>query len=211
LKEITMKNALKTLRVALASTALISVFAPTAQAEDFSLTFNGNITAVTCTIGLYTAATGGAATNQLILPNVPVTTLNGAPGTVAGTTAFYVGVPAGCASTGVGLTTFNTGFSSPTQAGGRANNTGTATGLTVDLTSTPAAGLRSIVLGANPPASSAAATNQTGLAAVTLGNRQAFAARYYKTVALATDVTAGTVVSGIVATGYYPCYKPSFF
>jgi len=199
-----MKNSLKTLRIALASTALISVFAPNAQAEDLTFPFTGNIAAVTCTIGLYASATSTTLITGLALPNVPVATINGAVGTVAGSTAFYVGVPTGCATSGPGLTTFNTGFSALDVTAGKVTPGGTASGVTVDLTSTPAAGLRSLTLAITPPATSAAATVQTGLAAVTLANRQAFAARYYKTAATGTNVTAGTLTASIVLTGYYP-------
>ena len=201
-----MKNSLKTLRVALASTALISVFAPNAQAEDLTFPFSGNIVNTTCTIGLYATNTSTALLTQITLPNVPLATINGALGTVAGSTAFFVGVPTGCATSGPGLTTFNTGFSAVNVTNGKVtpNTSSTASGVTIDLTSGTGTSFRSLTLTATPPASSTAATTQTGQTAVTLASRQAFAARYYKTAATGTNATAGTLTASIVLTGYYP-------
>ena len=198
-----MKNSLKTLRVALASTALISVFAPNAQAENLTFPFTGNVVSITCTIGVYATNASTTPLTTLALPNVALDTINGNVGTVAGSTAFFVGVPSGCA-TSSGGTTFNTGFSALAVTNGKVTPGGSATGVTVDLTSTPTGGLRSLSLTTSPPASSALATTQTGLAAVTLANRQAFAARYYKTAATGTSVTAGNLTASIIATGYYP-------
>ena len=200
-----MKNSLKTLRIALASTALISVFAPNAQAQT-TLRFESNVTGVICTPGMYSAATGGTLNNTLIVTDATLAAINGDQGKTANSTTFYVGVPNGCYGGGTVGTTFNTGFHATSVSGGRAQNAGTATGVTFDLTSLGGSGgsLRSIVLTTTAPANSAAATTQTGLQPATLAERQTFAIRLYKTAATGTLVQPGTVVSNIVATGYYP-------
>jgi len=200
-----MKNSLKTLRIALASTALISVFAPNAQAENQALTFTGGVTNVACTIGVYSAASGGTLNNSPTIGAVTTTAINGNAGNTAGSTAFYVGVPSGCATGGTN-NTFNTGFSATGAVNDRAPNSGDATGVTFDLTSLGGAGgtLKSLVLTGTPPTTSALATTQTGLNPTGVANRQAFAIRYYKTAATGTNVVAGTVVANITATGYYP-------
>jgi len=201
LKAITMKSSLKTLRIALASTALISVFAPNAQAEDFQ--FSGSVTAVACSLGVYSSTAGGSPNNSVSINPVSLTAINGTSGS-AGSTAFYVGVPSGCATGGTNGT-FNTGFSAlNASTNKKAPNTGDATGVTFDITTGSGTGLKSLEVTATPPANSAAATQQTGLSATGVANRQAFAIRYLKTAGTGVSVTAGTVVSTFVATGFYP-------
>ena len=185
-----MKNSLKTLRIALASTALISVFAPNAQAQT-DLKFQTSVTGTLCTPGMYTATSGGTANNTLIVTDVTVAEINGDQGKTAGQTAFYVGVPSSCYGGGTTNTSFNIGFHA------------TATGVTFDLISTGTTG-KAIVLTTTAPASSTAATQQTGLQPALFANRQTYAIRLIKTAATGTFVQPGTVVSNILATGYYP-------
>ena len=202
LKEIMMKNSLKTLRIALASTALISVFAPNAQAQT-DLKFQTNVTGTLCTPGMYTATSGGTANNTLVVTDVTLADINGDQGKTAGQTAFYVGVPSSCYGGGTTNTSFNIGFHATAVSGGRALNSGNATGVTFDLISTGTTG-KAIVLTTTAPASSTAATQQTGLQPALFANRQTYAIRLIKTAATGTFVQPGTVISNILATGYYP-------
>ena len=202
-----MKNSLKTLRIALVSTAILATFSASARAETF--TFSGNVAAATCTLGIYTAAAGTVASLAFTVPDISLagnpTFTNGGAGATAGATTFFIKVPATCATGGT-TGKFNVGLSAANLTGNRAANTGTATNVLFDFSSQATAVTQagSVVLTVTAPTSSAAATTQTGWGDVLTTGNQSFNVRYYKTTATATAPTAGTVVATITATAFYP-------
>lgn len=80
---------MKKLNIAYAAVALAMAFGQQAMAGDGTITFNGKVTDVTCTV----AATGPAGTSTVTLPTVSATALSGDTAT-AGATPFTISLSA---------------------------------------------------------------------------------------------------------------------
>ncbi|CAM1000202.1 Fimbrial protein [Rhodanobacter sp. Root179] len=169
----------------LLSSALVAVmaavaFAPSAQATDGTINFTGAVTGSTCTVQINGAA--GPAT--VTLPTVSTTALS-ASGATAGQTAFKINL-SGCAGSPTATKASTFFENGPTvNAAGRLANTGTATGVDVQLVNSD----NSVIT-----AGSAAPTTGAGVATITANAATLnYYARYYATAA----ATAGTVASSV--------------
>jgi len=203
-----MKNSLKTLRIALVSTAIFSVFSGNAQAEN--LTFSGNIVPLACTLGIYKTPVDTVPSLDFKVPDATLTPgtnpVSGGVGATFGAVTFYIKVPPTCVSVGT-TGKFNVGLSATTAVNGRVPNGGTATNVQFDFVSQANATTQAafVNLPVAPPANSAAATAQTGWGELpTATGVHSFNVRYYKTTGVNIPVTAGTVTAQIVATAFYP-------
>lgn len=160
---------------------LATLLATGAQASDGTITFNGTITASTCTVS--------NASQSVQLPQVSASTLNGS-GKTAGATQFAINVT-GCSA---GVTSANTFFeSSPNvnATGGRLKNTGTA-GSNVEI---------EILNATGTAVNLAATTGSQGIVSVPVtasAATQLFTARYYATGIAAAGTVASTVTYSMV-------------
>ncbi|WP_199052442.1 fimbrial protein [Aquitalea sp. ASV15] len=173
-----------------ASTALLLAgLAAQAQAADGTITFNGNVTAQSCTP---TVVGGGAANATVTLPTVSAKSLASA-GVTAGTTQFSIALSDCSAAATQAATWFEAG-SNVDPASGRLINTGTAS--KVDVALYNSTGTTPIAVGQGNGTLGSSGT------AVPITNKTAtmnFNARYYATGA----ATAGTVVASVNYTIQY--------
>ena len=163
----------------LASLLAVSSLAPLAAfASDGTITFNGSVTAQTCTIN------GGVPTFTKILPQVSANTLNAAAAR-AGTTNFSIALTACTPAIGGARVFFEAG-PGVDAVSGRLNNTGSATNVQVELLNATGG---SIVAGA------AAGSQNSGNFTPIIGGAATlnYAAQYYATAA----ATAGTVAASV--------------
>lgn len=162
-----MKMKVLLLTTAIAATGL---FAASASAADGTITFNGSITASTCSIN------SGSPSFTVTMPTVG-TTAFAAAGDYAGRTPFAISL-SGCGSL---TNTVNAYFEpgSTVNAAGRLNNTGAATGVDLQLLN---ASMGSIDL--NTQAGTSTATISAGAATLN------YYVQYY--------ATTGTVGAGAV-------------
>lgn len=159
----------------------IAAFAPqAANATDGTINFTGAVTGSTCVVKINGAA--GPAT--VTLPTVSTTALSAA-GATAGQTAFAINL-SGCAGSPTATkasTFFENGPN--VNAAGRLANTGTATGVDVQLVNSD----NSVIT-----AGSAAPTSGAGVATITASAATLnYYARYYATAA----ATPGSVASSV--------------
>jgi major type 1 subunit fimbrin (pilin) len=167
----------------------VAAFAPqTAHAVDGTITFNGKITASTCTIN----APGGASF-AVTLPTVATTALS-TVGAVAGTTPFALTLTACTFATAGNVSTYFEPSAANILADGNLKNTATSNGVEVRLlnsTSTPLA--LNGVSGSQNASTAAVTTSSTG---ATLN----YFAQYFA----ASAVTAGTVTAQVTYSVTYP-------
>lgn len=178
----------------LLTSALVAAFgaaalAPqAARASDGTITFNGKVTASTCTIGV----NGGGASNGVTLPTVATSALSAA-GTVAAATPFSVTLTACTFGTAgnVGLY-FEPGAN--TMADGNLKNTAATNNVEIQLLN----GTQGVMT-----LNSASGSQNGTTAAVTTTATSAtlnYYAQYYATAA----ATAGTVASTVTYSVVYP-------
>jgi major type 1 subunit fimbrin (pilin) len=156
----------------------ISPSAFAASVESGTVTFTGSLTASTCTISALTQ-------NQTVtLPTLPITQFSNTPvGSFAGAKSFSFTLT-GCGTATKATASFDVSPQLDTTTGALIN-TGTATGIEVQLVNDP--DLTAITIGAQTSyAESAAITS----GAATLN----YAARYYQS---ATSVSAGSVSTSV--------------
>ena len=196
-----MKNLTKTL---LASAAL-SLAAGSAFAQS-TLSVTGATKAATCALGAYLATAPNTAVTTFALPDISTAALGTTVGPInaANYTKEFLIKPtlSTCISSGTGGT-FNASFSATNTDANvptRARNTGTATGITVDLVQTASA---STGTGLSIPTTPTTGALQHGLAnqPIATGTGLAFTARYYKTLATASSV--GTVSTSFTVNNEY--------
>ncbi|PXX44662.1 fimbrial protein [Aquitalea magnusonii] len=172
-----------------ASTALLLAgLAAQAQAADGTITFNGNVTAQSCT----PTVAGGTANGTVTLPTVSAKSLASA-GVTAGTTQFSIAL-SGCSAAATQAATWFEAGSNVDPASGRLINTGTAT--KVDVALYNSTGTTPIAVGQGNGSLGSSGT------AVPITNNAAtmnFNARYYATGA----ATAGSVVASVNYTIQY--------
>ena len=111
----------------LAAVTAATVIAATAQASDGVITFNGAITATTCSI-----ATGGNGSFTVNLPTVQTTAFSG-PGKTAGNTGFTIDLANCTPNSGNVRAFFEMGPTVDTTTNGLLNSNGTATNVEVQL------------------------------------------------------------------------------
>ena len=164
----------------------IAAFAPqTASATDGTITFNGTVTAGTCS-----TITAGTA-NVVTLPTVSTTTLNAA-GATAGSTLFNI-VVSGCSGGTPAIASVATNFEvgSGVNAAGRIINTGAAgtaaTGVDLQLTDINGTAIN---IGSSSPS--------TPVALASGGATMPFYVRYYATAAATAGAVKGTVAYSVV-------------
>lgn len=163
-----------------ATLAVLAVLSCSSYAVDGTVTVSGTVTNTTCTVT--------PSSTTVTLPTVSKTSL-GSIGATAGTTAWSVAVSA-CS----GASTMTTYFepASTTNGNGRLLNSGTATGVDVQML-TSAFGVINLAAGAGSQGVSSTAV-------VSNAATQSFYIRYYATSA---SVTAGTFVGGFTFTMIY--------
>ncbi|TDS83341.1 major type 1 subunit fimbrin (pilin) [Rahnella sp. BIGb0236] len=187
---------MKKLNIAFAATTLALILGQQAYAADGTITFNGEVTDVTCTV-----SAGTGADTTIKLPTVAVSAFGSLANTTAGATPFAISLT-GCASTAGALAQpksvavyFEPG--SNVNANGRLNNTVTTGGATnVDIALYQAsANTTPLVLGKIP---SAGYSTISSTAPATTMN---FLAKYYSTD---VAVTSGLVSSNVTYSIVYP-------
>jgi major type 1 subunit fimbrin (pilin) len=165
-------------------------FAPqSAHASDGTITFNGKVTASTCTVGV----NGGGASNGVTLPTVSTSALNGA-GKVAATTPFSVDL-SGCTFGTAGNVSLYFEPGPNTQADGNLKNTAANNGVEIQLLNN-AQGVMALNKAAGDQNGSTAAVT-TSATSATLN----YYAQYY---ASAATVNAGAVTSTVTYSVVYP-------
>ncbi|MBA4707805.1 fimbrial protein [Aquitalea aquatica] len=183
-----MKKLLTTASAAL----LLAGIATQAQAYDGSITFTGNISAVTCTI----TAAGGTTTGSVTLPTVAASSLPAADKT-AGSTQFSIALT-NCTGGAPAPTQAATWFeaSSDVTAAGRLKNTGGATGVDVAIYNPNNTDTNFIKIGQGN-----GSLGSSGIAVPISGGNatMTYTARYYSTAA----VVPGTVVAKVNYTIQY--------
>ncbi len=104
-------------------------FAHTAMASDGTITFNGKITANTCTVKLDNNGTG---TGSVTLPTISINALP-SNNSVAGTTQFKINL-SGCSITeGASVSTYFEPGATVNAAGRLSNSTGSSSGIDIQL------------------------------------------------------------------------------
>jgi major type 1 subunit fimbrin (pilin) len=173
-----------------ASLGALALAPQAAHASDGTITFNGKVTASTCTIGV----NGGGASNGVTLPTVATSALNGSIGKVAAATPFSVSLSACTFGTAgnVGLY-FEPGPT--TQADGNLKNTATPNGVEIQLLNNTQG-----VMALN----NAAGAQNGSTAAVTTTSTSATLNYYAQYYASAATVNAGTVTSTVTYSVIYP-------
>lgn len=180
----------------LLTSALVAAFgaaalAPqVARASDGTITFNGKVTASTCTIGV----NGGGASNGVTLPTVATSALSGSIGKVAAATPFSVKLTA-CTFAPAGTVGLYFEPGPNTLADGNLKNTAASNGVEIQLLN----GTQGVMTLNSAPGSQngSTATVATGDTSATLN----YYAQYY---ASAATVTAGTVTSTVTYSVVYP-------
>lgn len=154
----------------------------TAAASDGTITFNGQITSVTCNI----SGNGGGSSFTVTLPTVSTGAL-GAAGVTAGRTPFNIVLSgASCTNGAVASTYFEPGATVDSATGKLKNSTGTATNVQLGLLNGDAT---AIVLGA-PQASQNSKS-------VTIASNTGTLNYFVEYVATGGAATAGTVGSTV--------------
>ncbi len=158
-----------------------AAFAPQAKAVDGTININGTITGSTCTVKI----NGAASPATIVLPTVSTTALSAANAT-AGQTAFAINLSAcgGVPTATKASTFFENGPN--VNAAGRLANSGTATGVDVQLVNSD----NSAITVGSPAPSAGAGVATIAANAATLN----YFARYYATAA----ATAGTVSTSVL-------------
>jgi len=173
------------------SAALIAGFsafgANQALAADGTITFNGQISAVTCTI--HGGTPGGGNNFTVTLPTVQTTAFNGGVGTVAGATpyAIYVGGTgeAGCTDGTVVSVHYEPTSPQVDPTTGNLNVTGGAAGVQMQVLN---GADKSVINLASAPDS----------APQTIANNQATLPFFAQYISTAASVTAGTANSSVL-------------
>lgn len=189
---------MKKLNIAYAAVVMAMAFGQQAMASDGTITFNGEVTDVTCTVSA--GGTGGDAT--VILPTVGVNAFGAAPDKTAGAKPFSISL-SGCSSASGELATaknvavyFEQGAN--VNANGRLKNTAVSGAQNVDIAIYRASDETTpLMLGKVP----AAGTGYSTISAATPTTTMDFLAKYYSTTAA---VTAGLVTSSVTYSIVYP-------
>ena len=180
---------MKKLLTTASATLLLAGIATQAQASDGSITFNGQVSAVTCTINAGSGGTNGTVT----LPIVAKSSLATISAT-AGTTQFSINLT-GCTGLGTApnnLTKAAAWFenSSDVNSSGRLINTATGGAANVEIALYNLTSSTPIVIGAsNGPGTSGAAFPIDANGAATLN----YQAKYYATGAAGAGTVTGKV------------------
>lgn len=172
----------------IASALALGSIATQAFAADGTISFNGTVSAQTCTIG----AAGGTNNATVTLPTVAATSL-ATPNATAGTTQFSIKLT-GCTGPATEAAVWFESGSNVNAATGRLINTGTASNVDVALYNTGSVTPISVGQGSGAIGSSGAAFPITSNTAT-----MNYQAKYYATGA----ATAGTVVASVNYTIQY--------
>lgn len=179
---------MKKLLTTASATLLLAGLASQAQAFDGTITFTGNISAQTCTVGAAGSTTNGTVT----LPTISTKALSAANDTAAAT-QFSIKLSA-CSGTATQAAAWFESGTNVDPASGRLKNTGTATGVDVALYNTTSNTPIAIGQGDGSIGSSGAAFPITAGAATMY-----YQARYYATA----PVTTGTISASVNYTIQY--------
>lgn len=150
-----MHNIFKTTALAVAVTLGCSSSA--FSADGGTITFNGNVTDVTCEASVDGVGSGDGVVN---LPNVNVSQL-ASQGATAGETPFTIDV-ADCTALGAGTVTAFFQSGSNVDASGYLNNTGSATGVGIKLMTGTGTNLTDIEVGSATQAQATALNSNGG-------------------------------------------------
>lgn len=187
---------MKKLNIAYAAVVMAMAFGQQAMASDGTITFNGEVTDVTCTVSA--GGTGGDAT--VILPTVGVNAFGAAPDKTAGAKPFSISL-SGCSSASGELATaknvavyFEQGAN--VNANGRLKNTAVSGAQNVDIAIYRASDETTpLMLGKVPT------VGYSTISTATPTTNMDFLAKYYSTTAA---VTAGLVTSSVTYSIVYP-------
>jgi len=178
---------MKKLLLSASATLLLAGIASQAQAYDGSITFNGNVSAETCTIG----AAGTTTTGTVTMPSVAASALAAAAAT-AGTTQFSINLT-NCAGTAKQAAAWFESGSNVNAAGRLSNIGGTASNVDIALYNTGSTTPINVGQGNGFGTSGSAFNISSGSATLN------YQAKYYATAA----ATAGSVTASVNYTIQY--------